>query len=443
MSFNVINNSKFCLNKMQIIVAFVLISLTIFSWSCKKPSTDNFSEPKYTSEDTLSVVWFRPFYADSAQSYFMSNPYLISNYALFCTFLPIEDGNKNGFQVYDKSTGKKHSNWNVEPEFTFEKLQRASDWFVVGENYNLVIVTDGLSIACFDIMLGLERWNHRINNLNYRFGVFGDAVYATTDTETKAEIIKINLESGQQNIIFTKYTENGYEQSFESILGWVSPSGDSVLVFQARQHNFSLFKGKVDVLAYNMSSDSLLWTVEDITFDGNSSVKKSSIANNKLYFQGMQSQHCIDLLTGEVVWTVNYISQNVGFFEADNLYVDGKLFARSQESIFAYDANSGNEIWRIDDLYGSESGKMDFYKGNLYFTAVDYKSDIWYQRKIICLNANTGELVWKSAVMQGDYTFSWFKEGVVIDQSTGYLYTNDSKNIVCVDLDKTLLLNAR
>jgi outer membrane protein assembly factor BamB len=152
----------------------------------------------------------------------------------------------------------------------------------------------------------------------------------------------------------------------------------------------------------------------------------------------MKSQHCIDLVNGEIIWEHQY--QNAGFAMVRNLYADGKLFARSGDDVIAYDATTGNLLWRIDDTYGLQTdGSMGYYQGNIYFTGIDVADIMHYPPMVFCLNAANGTLLWKAERIADGVAPNNFAFGIVIDQSTGYLYASDAKNIVCIDLNNTPL----
>jgi outer membrane protein assembly factor BamB len=222
---------------------------------------------------------------------------------------------------------------------------------------------------------------------------------------------------------------------FDSFIGWEAPWGDSILVFQNRQWNFAASDGKIDIYAYNLCADTVLWVLEDLTEDGNSSIQRPCIYEDKLLFQGMRSQHCINLLSGELIWEHEY--ESGGFSSVPGLCADGKYFVRDGDDIFCYNIESGLLLWEINNTYQLQTeGSMGYYQGKLYFTGlIGYN----YIPHIFCLNSTDGSLVWKgNLVSDGALVQNW-KDGIIIDQNTGFLYATDTKGIVCIDLNTTPL----
>lgn len=232
------------------------------------------------------------------------------------------------------------------------------------------------------------------------------------------------------------YKTNGYEASIEPPGVWINPMGDTILILQNRQWNFPTSDGKVDLYAYNMRTDSMLWKIDDISNDGNSSIYPPIIDGNLAYFQGMKSLHGINLLTGQLIWEHEYSDE--GFAQVENLCVDGKLYVHSgSDVLMAFDGNTGNLMWKTDKDYGIEDGgSMGIYKGKLYFNSIDMTDDNVPQL-LFCLNAENGSLIWKgSGVMK-----SGVSGGLCIDQKTGYLYCTDASSIMCIDLNNSPLQN--
>ncbi|MDD2636875.1 MAG: PQQ-binding-like beta-propeller repeat protein [Bacteroidales bacterium] len=415
---------------------YIYLFSIIFSIGCKKPPIDP-PPPVENTKTNLSVVWQNVFYSDSTAAYF-HDPYFSNEYVAFCSYQLVGVSNINaGIGVYNKETGVKHTLWNNEPGSTFN-MTGISDWKICGQNNNLAAFCNGSAVKCYDINDGSEIWSITDDFLP-RINDFGPYLYCSdvSANRTNANLYRIELETGAKTRLFTAYKTNGYEPSLESYSGWISPWGDSILIFQNRQWNFPIGDGRVDIYAYNLKADTVLWIIEDISTDGNSSIQKPNIVGNCLFFQGIKSQHCIDLIGGEVVWEHQY--ENAGFASVENLYADGKLFARSQDNLIAYDAQTGTTLWKIDNTYGLQTGgRMGYYQGNIFLTGIDLKHYLRHPQ-LFCINAIDGSLKWKGNRVYDGAPIGNMKDGVIINQNTGYLYVNDSYRIICIDLNNTPL----
>jgi len=403
--------------------------------SCKKDPLPEPEPPSNVFKSNLYVEWYKYFYQDTSGGYF-KDPNFSGDYVSFLCYDVVYGNGLPGVGIFNKQTGEKHPAWNCNPGSNFY-FSGVSDWLIGGNNNNYIATLEDFNLKCYDLNTATLKWNIYSQHIMPRIGNYGNYVYYCDNVRIYADLYQMNIETGQRRKIIRINKTNGYEPSFESFSGWIAPNGDSILIFQNRQWNFPIGDGKIDIYAYNLKADTILWVLEDISSDGNSSVMRPVIADNKLFFPGLMSQHCIDLLTGQMIWEHEYTDR--GFANSANLYADGTLFARSQSEIIAYNPNNGNELWSIKKKYSIQTGgNMGYYKGKLYFTAID-DSDYNIPTYLFCLNATDGSLVWKgSGVVK-----SGMKDGVIVDQTTGFLYANDSYRIMCIDLNKTPLTNKK
>lgn len=422
----------------KLISTIIFVLILFLSGSCEKEpiiTPDQLDNP-WDYHSKLNVKWHTYFYSDSTGVYF-HNPHSFDNYVIFCSeFIGMGDENKGlGIGVYNKQTGERHPLWSMDPSVSINFNHPISDWLIGGENNRYAVFFSGKYLSCFDLTAGNLAWTNQLQG-SFRISSFGNYLFQSNENndETLSNLISYNIKNGDSEILYTVNKTNGYTPCIEPPSGWISPSGDTILIFQNRQWNFSLSKGKVDIYAYNMNQDSVMWVVEDLTQDGNSSIFKPIIDCNRMFFQGMLSNHCINLLTGQIVWEKEYDASE-GFAQVDNLYADGKLFAHSGSgSVIAYDANNGTELWKTDPDYRIITyGCMGYYNGKLYFNANDDLNPLTLPNYLFCLDASTGSLLWKdSGVVR-----SGMKGGIYIDQATGLLYAQDSYRIMCIDLNRT------
>ncbi len=432
-------SSKLKDNRIIIIYTFICCS-TLFA-ACEKtyPSftiTTQFLQD--TAATNLAVVWQDFFYEDSAFADMETYIYLSDNHvAFYCDMVSGSDfTNKIGVNLYHKETGEKHPRWN-----DILELDHYSDWDIY-DNY--LFFCDNKDIKCYDINTKTEKWSIHNGNFEFRFDIFWNKIYTSISTTQKTDLITVDLETGAIEKIFTAYTTEDYETSFESYVGWIAPWGDSIIAFQNRQYNFIAGGGKVDIYAYNLSADSMLWTIEDITPDGNSSIFESIVVGNKLYFQGSYSQHCINITNGEIIWELEESGYN-HFLRTGNMYADGKIFIRTEKYVAAYCVYTDKLLWEDNSSGLVRKTNIEYYQGKIYFTGADekdYSSRGAVEYRLFCLDANTGSLIWKSNWVDDfelgyQYTDNEFRSGIVIDQSTGYLYTTDNHRVFCIDLNRT------
>ena len=232
--------------------------------------------------------------------------------------------------------------------------------------------------------------------------------------------------------VYTVYAADnqGYTPSFEMPALWVTPSGDSILYFQNRQIHYSNnLEDRVDLHAYNLSQDRLLWRRDSITPSGNSSVQPPLVSEDKVYFTGERVILCFDALTGELIWK-NELGDgmNVHFLLSNMLIADHILVVKNtNDNAYGLNPDTGVEIWRQEEAEAANTS-MVYYDGHVYFTGGRYLHKI---------AVATGEIKWKFKSpmrSQGYYDALFWYTGVAIDPELQHLYTSDGHFIYCFDL---------
>lgn len=235
----------------------------------------------------------------------------------------------------------------------------------------------------------------------------------TRDQNTFEDIkyfYSIDAYSGQQKIIYEQSKYNAYE------VGLVPPTivpldnGEEVMIFQNRQ--FSTFgspfgyREKVDLYAYNLTQDTLIWMLDSITPSGNSSIVNPIIVDEgHIYFSGEQVLLCIDFQTGETLWT----NERGGGLWEIKLYQDKII--RIGEALVAWDKYTGEEIYRTN--YDGGLGKLTIAGERAYWASIYlYVADL-----------ETGEILHvlqSPAGREAD-----FRSGIAVDLESKLLYTAD------------------
>jgi hypothetical protein len=59
---------------------------------------------------------------------------------------------------------------------------------------------------------------------------------------------------------------------------------------------------RIDLLAYNLTADSILWWHKDVDPNGNSNIQQINIFDDKIIFFSAKLVHCVDLPSGNILW---------------------------------------------------------------------------------------------------------------------------------------------
>jgi len=124
---------------------------------------------------------------------------------------------------------------------------------------------------------------------------------------------------------------DGIEPDADSFNHWYDPqTGDEILVLQ---HRMAFPTRRIDLLAYNLTADSILWWHKDVDPNGNSNIQQINIFDDKVVFFSARLVHCVDLPSGEILWQSNLNeSKNRNFILASGEQVGENTLVIANES---------------------------------------------------------------------------------------------------------------
>jgi hypothetical protein len=406
-------------------ILFIVLPLLFTAHAgCKKEEDIIKKDDKKPSvyESSMDIKWVRFFSSDTACAYFL-DPCFFEDYVVFCTRGIVFNKGELGIGVFHKATGERHPSWDRDPGGVFDaNANNLSDWQLGGSNNQIALAGNQLKLYALNLTTGQNEWFYEFRPL-YGLTTFTSLFRSFIITYGPSalspswkKMARIDAETGHIKDLLTLTIEDNYEFAIMPPASWISPENDTVLLFLRSGWNFPLSKGKVDAYAYNLSADTVMWRAEDIDVSGNASFYTPIVVGNKVVFQCLRSIHCYEITSGKLLW--EHLFTDASFGNIPFKYAEGKVFARATSRLMAYDLNTGLLLWENPDDYGVElAGCMDYYKGRLYFTGIDRK-DRYNNTMLFCLDGSTGELIWKDG---GVNRTGMMADGVIIDQSTGYL----------------------
>ena len=417
--------------KMTIYISILLSVLSLFACEKDEPK-DNKPPDTTTEEPVLDVVWKQAVYDDTMGAYFHP-PKFAGDYVVFCSKPTFDGKHAGGLVVYDKQTGERHPAWDHEPEFDVK--YSIKDFEVGGENRDVLFVSSPYKLFAWDLNTGNELWtidaDHYFDPEASSFGNYFFQCITPKGNDIWSAVLAIDVKTGDVKEVFRDTMVNNYEFHLYPPSVTVLENNDTLLIFQKRAWNFGLSDGKVDIYAYNMTADSVLWKVNDITQDGNSSVMEGIITGNRYLFQGSNSIRCLDIQTGDILWEDK---PGGSFFQQKNLYAEGKVFLNTDGGfVYCYDVNTGSQLWanKQTSACPAGNGTMGYYRGRLYLTAMQsYGVTENWSRRLKCFSAYTGEVLYTTNYPSQ----SSYAAGVLIDEKTGYLYATNMLFALCINL---------
>jgi outer membrane protein assembly factor BamB len=260
-------------------------------------------------------------------------------------------------------------------------------------------------------------------------GILIDNEYYTTTglrNESEAYLMKsdINdLQNWETVYTLTRDQVDGSGPNIESVNKWTNPeTGDEILVFQHRM----AFPKRIDLVAYNMTADSIYWWHKDIDPEGDSNYKQIDIVDGKAFFMGLWTLFCYDIESGKLIWENRYFDQDRRSFGlGDMVFTEDKntMVVIYHEGMMALNTQTGQEIWhKTDDLWNVGS-ELSIYKDIVFFT---HPGDgEFHSNTLWAIDAHTGEELWRKSSFQ--FGVGGFTGPVAIDQEKGILYTYGSR----------------
>lgn len=398
----------------KIVHIFVLAGIC-FS-ACKElPPAEEFDP----SNTRLYVVWNKPFLEENTVAV-MRDPILADGYVAWAGYYQFTVGDlTNRIDVFDKTNGERHPAWRKNME---DDLGYGIRTFLLDDNSkDILYYTTSIALHAIRIGGGSRLWTFVFDEDVHHYGnpsVLG----------SDATIPYYGRSSGTCGV--HRYDAAMLRKtnlfSFHTII-WT-------IQWAVNEHNDTVgfFFGGRNRYCYNLTQDSIVWESPISGYGDYTNFPPTVVDNKYVIFHHKGSISCVDFSTGELIWETNALSE-----ESPILYHEGKIIVRPHHgNISCYDVKNGNLLWTCTDVSiylgrSAEYGKMDTYKGNLYFT--NGGGNIFNPNFLYCISLATGKVNWYDAGPNNGGILG----GLVIDQQTGYLYCHSNWSVMCVDLNKT------
>jgi len=263
-----------------------------------------------------------------------------------------------------------------------------------------------------------------LNNILFHVHLTG------TNPFYSGSIVMTDIYTGIWDTIFTIEMQDEYSVGIYPPTAVIEANNDTILYFQNRQYRTSPYDGKVDLYAYNMTADSILWMVDDIDPHGNSAIYPPLYYEGKIYFKGTFNMFCLDAETGEKLWQRLFTGYGEDLLMGNLMMVENKIIVKtSYESIYALDPGSGSIIWENLDA-GATPTDMVYHDGVLYYGSTG-------DGKIHAINTMSGVQLWEMNSPNDNYATAAsaiFTRAVSIDPVLNRLYTTDGFFFICFQL---------
>lgn len=366
-----------------------LIAFLSLLYACKQEeiiTTNN--EPLKNDEPVL--LWQVPLDPDTIACISIQ-PYLYNSGVLFSNE---HYWNEQAVIVTMVDTADQHVIW--QSGNFFNEDCPSIDAVMGGARYaynNLFATLCGESPRVIDLNTGNVVWDNTLSNGDYYITGYNSTLFYThlngTNPFSRSTLFKSDILLNQWDTILSLPMENDYSSHIYPPTVLLDNNNDTILFFQNRQWTATpSYDGKIDLYAYNLSGDSILWENEDIDPSGGSAVFPPLLYNGKVYFKGEFRVYCLDATTGELLWSWLAEPADGDLMLGNLILEENKLIVKTATtSLYALSPESGDEIWKNVNS-GWTPNLLTYFEGVVYYVSGG-------DGFLNAVNIDTGEMLWR------------------------------------------------
>jgi len=399
---------------------YLFLSFNLAISSCKTRSNQN--DPS-KNVDVFQILWKTPI--TNGPAVLGLNPILFDSVVIMNTEYEIYD-DKVALIFFDNTNGEVIDTWSDYIDGV--AVYTSSSYYNKGE---YLVLQTMHSTDCINLATRQRQWASTTNVRQSAF-IYGNNGFVYTcqySGEKTASVLRSPIDQNNWETIYS-FTANGKMSPFFDGIGFGSlPNGDEIVLWQNRTRTPI---DRMEVFAFNITADSLLWRNRDfLDFEVPFPPK---VYNGKVYGPLNDGLYCLDLETGETLWTRGYNSvfdHNYLPWAANYIgFYNDQLIVHGYGSKVLYLSPKDGSIFKAVDGYpnGHGEGDYSYYQGKLYFSAA---------AQLVITDIATGENLATPAKL-GELNDIEIRSSITIDPETGKLYFQDGYYLYCVKQPKVL-----
>jgi outer membrane protein assembly factor BamB len=359
----------------------------------------------------------------------------------FGSFVPVLAGDKvvisvdstvigSGFSspvfIFDKNTGKLSSKWA-------DFFETDKDIFGLNSTYqanNSISFATRNKIFTVDPNSGktlLKNWDKYYAGLSDVYGL-GSKIYRQLsnlkyDNANEGYIKEYDTNTQDSRIVYSMKAKDNYEVGFMSHNVYVDKSGDTIMLITNMMYNFNTRSRKPFLIKYNLTKRSTVFEKEWTHEEGGNFSAPPLIHKDKVYVTLGRNIICVDLETGNWVWT-RYLSALVMF--SNPIIAQNTFYVIDEErQLYALDLNTGNILWQTEG--SGSSSNLAYLNGVLYFTGGG-------DGLLHAVEASNGQHLYKFRCPDEAVNSNfWWQRGVTVDPDTKRLYVASYGSLFCLE----------
>ncbi|MEN9612180.1 MAG: hypothetical protein RLZZ628_2994 [Bacteroidota bacterium] len=257
-----------------------------------------------------------------------------------------------------------------------------------------------------------------INEKIYR--LLGNGIY---DTNSEDYVKEYNTMTGDSRIIYTVNGKDNYTVGLRYPKFYIDQIGDTIMLIANMMYNFNTKDAKPLFIKYNITHKTVLFEKEWVHNESGNFSAPPLINNGKVYVVLGRKIICVDLDSGETLWT-RLLSAFVVF--SDPIIAQNVFYVIDENrQLYALDLNTGNILWQTEG--SGSSSNLAYLNGVIYFTGGG-------DGLLHAVEASNGQHIYKfkcpDEVMNSNF---WWQRGVTVDPDTKRLYVASYGSLFCLE----------
>lgn len=395
----------------------ILLSLLLLMGCCEQqpPIPDPPDDPKDT---IFELIWQSPI--DTIEGTMSQSEKQIWN-NLFLTTGPIEI--VPIIYAFNTKTGKEEWEYINAGGLKYKIIYNR----IINDIY-IGITNDG--VFGFDLHERKMKWQINQKQLNISFGwgmtVRGDYIYQPVTWSfgmvniAVEKMLRIHYLTGEYETIYQTARKDGIMDAFSSPVFWTDPvTRHDIMYFNNQNWNYETAADKVtqDMIAVDVVTKEVVWKNSKFSPNASNGSIPPAIYKDNIITGGDWSIYSFDARTGKQNWKWEFLEQKpFGIWNtAQHLVQENRLYVNpGSEDVICLNAETGALIWKNPKGGPNCTKNMTYYKDMLVFTSWGYGS-------IMVLDAFTG----KKIHQEYPHNNSNFYTDVIYDPTTDMFFTTD------------------
>lgn len=392
----------------MIVIGFLLSS-------CSKEQLDNI--PK--------VCWKTPITSTKTFGSFV--PVIIDNKIVISVDSTFANPTSTPVFIFDKNTGQFQRKWTDFFEPNLDIIQTVSPTHVYQEKISFATRNKIFTVNVKTGQTIFKKWEKEYAGARNVLG-FKDKIYRHLsnnqyDNDSEDYIKEYNTITEENRIIYSVKGKDNYQTGLRYPTFYIDKAGDTIMLIANMTYNFTTKSTKPFFIKYNVTKKTTLFEKEWYHNETGSCSAPPLIKDGKVYVTLGRKIICVDLESGETLWT--RLLQSIVAF-SDPIIAQNTFYVIDEErQLYALDLNTGNILWQTEG--SGSSSNLAYLNGVIYFTGGG-------DGLLHAVEASNGQHIYKFRCPDEAVNSNfWWQRGVTVDPDTKRLYVASYGSLFCLE----------